>query len=158
MGLTPKQEKFANLYVELGNASEAYRQAYDVGVDTKDETIWAKSSAIKKKLLPYIDALRKGNTIEFKPKNKPTKGYIYLLHLQGFDFYKIGISQNVPSRKKSIQTLVPFDINTVKAIRIEGYRDIEKQIHEELKEYRYKGEWFKGCLGTMLKTFNKYDR
>jgi phage terminase small subunit len=27
--LTPKQEKFCALYVELGNASEAYRQAYD---------------------------------------------------------------------------------------------------------------------------------
>ena len=26
--LTPKQEKFAQLYVELGNASEAYRKAY----------------------------------------------------------------------------------------------------------------------------------
>ena len=26
--LTPKQEKFAQLYVQLGNASEAYRQAY----------------------------------------------------------------------------------------------------------------------------------
>jgi phage terminase small subunit len=29
MSLTPKQEKFAQLYVELGNASEAYRQAYN---------------------------------------------------------------------------------------------------------------------------------
>lgn len=27
--MTPKQEKFCTLYVELGNASEAYRQAYD---------------------------------------------------------------------------------------------------------------------------------
>jgi phage terminase small subunit len=27
--LTPKQERFARKYVELGNASEAYRQAYD---------------------------------------------------------------------------------------------------------------------------------
>lgn len=27
--LTPKQEKFCQLYIELGNASEAYRQAYD---------------------------------------------------------------------------------------------------------------------------------
>lgn len=26
--LTPKQEKFAQLYIETGNASEAYRQAY----------------------------------------------------------------------------------------------------------------------------------
>jgi len=28
MKLTPKQEKFCNLYVELGNASDAYRGAY----------------------------------------------------------------------------------------------------------------------------------
>lgn len=27
--MTPKQEKFCQLYIELGNASEAYRQAYD---------------------------------------------------------------------------------------------------------------------------------
>ena len=27
--LTPKQERFALLYIELGNASEAYRQSYD---------------------------------------------------------------------------------------------------------------------------------
>jgi len=26
--MTPKQEKFCQLYIELGNASEAYRQAY----------------------------------------------------------------------------------------------------------------------------------
>ena len=29
MALTPKQEKFAQLWHELGNKSEAYRQAYD---------------------------------------------------------------------------------------------------------------------------------
>ena len=28
-GLTPKQEKFAQKYIELGNAAEAYRSAYD---------------------------------------------------------------------------------------------------------------------------------
>lgn len=27
--MTPKQEKFCQLYIELGNASEAYRQAYE---------------------------------------------------------------------------------------------------------------------------------
>ena len=29
MSLTPKQEKFCLVYMETGNASEAYRQAYD---------------------------------------------------------------------------------------------------------------------------------
>lgn len=31
MKLTPKQEAFCMAYVETGNASEAYRRAYDVG-------------------------------------------------------------------------------------------------------------------------------
>lgn len=42
--LTPKQEKFANLYVELGNASEAYRLAYEVGEDTTDSSVWVLAS------------------------------------------------------------------------------------------------------------------
>lgn len=37
--LTPKQEKFANLYVELGSSSDAYRQAYDVQEGTTDASI-----------------------------------------------------------------------------------------------------------------------
>ena len=31
MALTPKQEKFCLVYIETGNASEAYRQAYCAG-------------------------------------------------------------------------------------------------------------------------------
>lgn len=38
--LTPKQEAFARAYVEIGNASEAYRQSYDVSPDAKPEGIW----------------------------------------------------------------------------------------------------------------------
>ena len=44
--LTPKQAKFAALYVELGNASEAYRRSYDVSPDTKDEAIHVNASKL----------------------------------------------------------------------------------------------------------------
>jgi len=37
--LTPKLEKFANLYVELGNSSEAYRQSHDVSDTTTNESV-----------------------------------------------------------------------------------------------------------------------
>ena len=43
--LTVKQEKFANLYVELGNASEAYRRSYDCS-KTKDEVVHVKASEL----------------------------------------------------------------------------------------------------------------
>ena len=44
--LTAKQEAFCLAYVEKGNASEAYRLAYDVGENTKPETVWRKASAL----------------------------------------------------------------------------------------------------------------
>ena len=39
MKLTPKQEAFALAYIETGNASEAYRRAYDVSPDCKPNTV-----------------------------------------------------------------------------------------------------------------------
>jgi len=46
MALTAKQEAFALAYVETGNASEAYRRAYNVGEDTKPSSIWVNGCKI----------------------------------------------------------------------------------------------------------------
>ncbi|WP_311271069.1 terminase small subunit [Sphingobium sp. WCS2017Hpa-17] len=43
--MTPKQEKFCQLYVELGNASEAYRQSYSAE-RMKAPTINVKASQL----------------------------------------------------------------------------------------------------------------
>jgi len=47
--LTPKQNKFAEEYVNTGNASEAYRRAYDVAKTTSNEVIAVKASELLKK-------------------------------------------------------------------------------------------------------------
>lgn len=52
--LTPKQEAFAFAYVETGNASEAYRRAYDVSPDCKPETVW--NDAYKLRCNPEVAA------------------------------------------------------------------------------------------------------
>ena len=49
---TPKKAKFAKLWLELGNASEAYRQSYDVSANTKPETVW--DSACKLLQDPWV--------------------------------------------------------------------------------------------------------
>ena len=41
--LTPKQEKFCQAYIETGNATEAYRQAYNAE-NAKDSTINRKAA------------------------------------------------------------------------------------------------------------------
>ncbi len=43
-GLTPKQERFCLAYIETGNASNAYRQSYAVGDQTKPSTVWCSAS------------------------------------------------------------------------------------------------------------------
>jgi phage terminase small subunit len=45
LNLTPKQEKFCQLYVELGNASEAYRQSYDAD-SMQVETVHRKAKEV----------------------------------------------------------------------------------------------------------------
>ena len=45
--LTPKQEAFAMVYVETGNASEAYRTAYDVDNNTSNNSISVEASKLK---------------------------------------------------------------------------------------------------------------
>lgn len=57
--LTPKQEKFCQVYIETGNASEAYRQAYNAS-RTKPEVVAVKASQMlaNGKVAVGIDALR----------------------------------------------------------------------------------------------------
>lgn len=49
--VTPKQAKFARVYVETSNASEAYRQAYNV---TNNDKSWIKTEACKVLALPNV--------------------------------------------------------------------------------------------------------
>jgi phage terminase small subunit len=58
--LTPKQEKFAMKYIELSNASEAYRQAYDTaGMTVKTLGRKAKEVIDNGKVTAYIESLQK---------------------------------------------------------------------------------------------------
>lgn len=43
--LTPKQDNFCRLYIELGNASEAYRQAYDAE-DSNDNVVGVEANRL----------------------------------------------------------------------------------------------------------------
>lgn len=44
--LTPKQEAFALAYFETGNAAEAYRRAYDVAENARDEWLYVEASQL----------------------------------------------------------------------------------------------------------------
>ena len=57
--LTPKQERFCQVYIETGNASEAYRQAYNTA-KMKPETVNRTSKQLldNRKIAARLDELR----------------------------------------------------------------------------------------------------
>ena len=60
INLTPKQESFCQLYIELGNASEAYRQSYDAD-SMNENTVHRNASALldNNKIATRLDQIRK---------------------------------------------------------------------------------------------------
>lgn len=58
--LTPKQEKFCQLYIELGNASEAYRQSYDAN-SMNENTVNRKAKELldNGKITARLELIRK---------------------------------------------------------------------------------------------------
>lgn len=69
MELTPKQENFATFYIETGNASKAYRKAYNAE-EMKPETIHRKANELMAngKIRARIEALQ----AEHKERHKLT--------------------------------------------------------------------------------------
>ena len=60
LNITPKQERFCQLYIELGNASEAYRQSYDAD-SMAEPTVNTKASELLAhgKITVRLEQLRK---------------------------------------------------------------------------------------------------
>lgn len=48
-GVTVSEEKFCQAYIKTGNASEAYKMAYNVGKKTKATTIYKEATTVMKR-------------------------------------------------------------------------------------------------------------
>lgn len=62
--LTPKQERFCQLYIELGNASEAYRQSYDAdSMNSNAVSVAASNLLDNPKITIRLDQIRKDHAM-----------------------------------------------------------------------------------------------
>lgn len=76
-----------------------------------------------------------------KRKGKLMPGFIYVIQGELGGPIKIGYSQDVAQRVKELQTGYPDDLKVLHMFP--GNMDIEAKIHQDLKKYRMRGEWFK---------------
>ena len=110
--LTIKQENFCNYYVECGNASEAYRRAYNA-VNMKDKTIWERASKLlnEYKVSTRVEELRR----QANDMAKITKERI-LKELSNMAFSSISEMHNTWIERKEFDKLTESQKASIKSI------------------------------------------
>jgi len=144
--LTDKQEKFAQLVVELGNQSEAYRQSHNV-TTTNFNTICVKSSqlASQSNISIRIEEIKK----ELADKNLMTKQRVIDYHLKMIEAWEEiwTLGQKKRKNKEEVQRFYLLK-EMVKGSDYRGSLDsISKMMglnepeKVETKDTTYKTEW-----------------
>lgn len=67
---------------------------------------------------------------------------VYVIKVQNSSKYKIGRTINIKKRIKQFSTGNPFNIKLLYFIETINYKKLEKNLHNILKQFRIKGEWF----------------
>ena len=111
--LTMKQENFCREYLLTGNASEAYRRAYNCG-KSKPETIWKRSSELLKK------GAVKGRIDELKQNVEELTGI---------------------TKAKMLGTLQEVIARSLQKVPVMVYDPIQKEMVQKLDESTGMGIW-----------------
>jgi Meiotically up-regulated gene 113 len=75
------------------------------------------------------------------PKAKAPATLVYLVEAGGL--YKIGVTNNMRARLKSIQTGNPHKATVVRCIEHPLPRSLETELHQQFSGCRMEGEWFR---------------
>ena len=71
------------------------------------------------------------------------KGYVYLFHSEGTNYYKIGkTAENPRKRMGNLQSGNPFTLRMIDTVLVDDMDEKESAMHEQFKPYRRIGEWF----------------
>lgn len=57
-------------------------------------------------------------------------------------YYKIGRSDNLRDRVRTLQTALPFDVYLVRSFQVDDPSMFEMQLHKRYREKWVRGEWF----------------
>lgn len=162
--LTPQQELFLAEYtnpksLNFGNAKQSaikagYSETYAENMTGQLPDWLGKRKAYQfERFLKSID-------LATKHKGESDKGnYLYIVKC-GI-YYKIGIASNMKARLNALQCGNPDELEVVCAFRIKEALQLEKDLHNGLKMFNHKREWFilENDLVEDLKIFiEDYDR
>jgi hypothetical protein len=83
--------------------------------------------------------------------------YLYVIQSEDSDYIKIGRTNNPKKRLSDLQSGNPNKLSYLILLKGKGY--LEKSIHEDLKSYRVRGEWFKkSCIDLLRVIIDNTDK
>lgn len=84
------------------------------------------------------------------------EGYVYLIQIEGRDYYKIGYTNKTPyDRLGNLQQSTPDKLFLVDYFKTKHKMKLEKMMHEKFKEKRIVKEWF-GLSQEDIGSFKNY--
>jgi len=91
-----------------------------------------------------------------KYRNKP--GFIYLIHAQGTDRYKIGLTtRSVEARLAELNSSQsPYPLELIDWFETPNVTEDEKYFHDKYSAYRVHGEWFSFDPKTLKQVRKEY--
>jgi hypothetical protein len=94
---------------------------------------------------------------EYIHNNK--EGYIYLVHCENTNYYKIGISNSqYKNRLSTLQSGCPIKLHMIHVAHSLDYKNIEKKLHSKYRNNAHFGEWFifeKNEIKNVIKSMNE---
>jgi hypothetical protein len=69
--------------------------------------------------------------------------FVYLLHCPEHEYYKIGYTDDVITRVKSIQSFLPFTVAPICAWETNDYGKLAHALHVKFENRNIRGEWFR---------------
>lgn len=142
--LTDKQEMFCQQYLKDLNGTQA---AIRTGYSEKTSKEQAARLLSKKHIRDRINKLKPNAIIEKQKKYDKRKendtGYIYIIKVKGFHYYKIGKTIGLPeTRMSKMQVGLPFDLELIDSWEKKNHSVIESHLHKKFSRKRIRGEWF----------------
>ena len=67
---------------------------------------------------------------------------VYLIRLGETDYFKVGMTTNIASRLGTLQNATPFELHIVAIADHVNAFAVEHDIHDSLKEFHVRNEWF----------------
>ena len=81
-----------------------------------------------------------------------SEGYVYLIHMEGTTFYKIGMSLDPQLRLRTLQTGNPYTLHILNTQAVQDMRSAESSLHRRFQAHRVPNlnarEWFNFGNGT----------